>query len=105
VSDDGNDQDEALRRLELALASGAQALTARMCRPQNRTSEEWALAFAGNLTELIRAASCYLDTETADVAVRATTAPQRPSCAAARPVVSVPHPRQTGHRAAVPVSS
>jgi hypothetical protein len=91
-------QQDALWRLERALAAGAQALSNRMCRPQNRTNEEWLAAFAGNLTELIRAASGYLDTEAAPPAL------QVPSGVTRRPAPCVPGPRRPDHDAAVLVS-
>jgi hypothetical protein len=99
VSDNGNEHPEIQRRLELALAAGAQALTARISHPQNRTSEEWLRALTTTLTELIRAASRYIDAENpapseAKVRGRGT----------ARPALTVPGPRQSGQAAAVLVS-
>jgi hypothetical protein len=54
--------EQALHRLERAVTISAQALARHHNAPLTRTSEEWLLAFAANLTELLRAASRYLDT-------------------------------------------
>jgi hypothetical protein len=57
------DSQQALQRLERAVTISAQALSRHHDAPHTRTSEEWLWTFAENLTELLRAASRYLDTE------------------------------------------
>jgi hypothetical protein len=65
-----DDHQQALRRLELAMTRSAQSLSGHLHTPRTRTNEEWLWAFAGNLTEIIRAAARYLDTEQATAALR-----------------------------------